>query len=162
VSAKTLNTVQDLAKLNAAKEAARHCLLAADKFLKESQFELAKQQLEKARELDPSNAYIYAFQDRIAYFEEKKKKDVASGVAPALTTPTQYTIPKPIIKPAPPTPAQPPEHKAEGVVANPAPAPASEEHKKGEAASVSPPKVEKNEPSDRKSTRLNSSHESDT
>ena len=79
MSAKTLNTVQDLARLNAAKEAARQCLLAADKFLKESQFELARQQLEKARELDPSNAYIYAFQDRIGYFEEKKKKRKKSG-----------------------------------------------------------------------------------
>jgi len=40
----------------------------------ESQFELARQQLEKARELDPSNAYIYAFQDRIGYFEEKRRR----------------------------------------------------------------------------------------
>ena len=144
MSAKTLNTVEDLAKLNAAKEAARQCSLAADKFLKTSHIQLARQQLEKARELDPSNAYIYAFQDRIAYFEEKKKKDVASGVAPAPTTPTQYTIPKPVVKAVPTTPTHPPEHKAKEVTAilAPASAPAPEGHTKEERASAPLPQVD--------------------
>lgn len=100
---KSANTVQDLTKLNASKEAARQCLLAADKFLKESQFELAKQQLEKAKELDPSNIYIFAFQDRIAHFEEKRKKEAASK--PPSTPPVQapqQPVASPPPKPTPP------------------------------------------------------------
>ncbi len=62
----------------ASKDAARQCLLQADKFLKELNFKHCREQLQKAKELDPSNPYIYAFEDRIAYFEqqEKKKNDV--------------------------------------------------------------------------------------
>jgi hypothetical protein len=107
VSAKTTNTVQDLSKLNATKDAARQCLLAADKYLKELQFDLAKQQLEKAKELDPSNAYIFAFQDRITHFEATKKKEAAKQASASPATPSQRTIPKPPTE-TPKPPASPP------------------------------------------------------
>ena len=58
----------------ASKDAARQCLLQADKHLKELNFKLCREQLLKAKELDPSNPYIYAFEDRIAYFEQQEKK----------------------------------------------------------------------------------------
>jgi len=58
----------------ASKEAARQCLLLADKHLKELNFKLCREQLQKAKELDPSNPYIYAFEDRIVYFEQQEKK----------------------------------------------------------------------------------------
>ncbi len=75
VSTKGANTAQELAKLNANKEAARHCLMAADRFLKDSEFQKARTELDKALKLDPSNGYIFAFQDRINYFEELRKKE---------------------------------------------------------------------------------------
>lgn len=77
VASKGVNTAQELAKLNANKESARHCLLAADRFLKDGEFQKARTELDKALKLDPSNGYIYAFQDRINYFEELKKKEPA-------------------------------------------------------------------------------------
>ena len=83
MSSKGVNTAQELAKLNANKESARHCLLAADRFLKDGEFQNARTELDKALKLDPSNGYIYAFQDRINYFEELKKKEPpAKPVAP--------------------------------------------------------------------------------
>lgn len=75
MSTKGANTAQELAKLNANKEAARHCLMAADRFLKDSEFQKARTELDKALKLDPSNGYIFAFQDRINYFEELRKKE---------------------------------------------------------------------------------------
>jgi hypothetical protein len=105
VAVKSPNTSQDLTKLNAAKDAARQCLIAADKYLKESQFELARQQLEKAKQLDPSNAYIQAFQDRIAYFEEKRKKEPATHppIAPPVeVSQSQATAPGHVAPPVQP------------------------------------------------------------
>lgn len=99
MAAKRANTVQNLAKLKASKEAAKQCLLAADKFLKELQFELARQQLERAKELDPSNIYIFAFQDRIAHFEEKRRKEAASKPPPS---PPVQAPRQPVAAPPPP------------------------------------------------------------
>jgi hypothetical protein len=65
----------------ASKEAARQCLLLADKHLKELNFRLCKEQLQKAKELDPTNPYIYAFEDRIIYFEQQEKKKTETKVA---------------------------------------------------------------------------------
>lgn len=65
----------------ASKDAARQCLLLADKHLKESNFKLCREQLQKAKELDPSNPYIYAFEDRIIYFEQQEKKKTETKVA---------------------------------------------------------------------------------
>src|SRR5512135_2757017 len=65
----------------ASKDAARQCLLLADKHLKESNFKLCREQLQKAKELDPSNPYIYAFEDRILHFEQQEKKKTETKVA---------------------------------------------------------------------------------
>lgn len=65
----------------ASKDAARQCLLQADKLLKESNFKLCKEQLQKAKELDPTNPYIYAFEDRIVHFEQQEKKKNDTKVA---------------------------------------------------------------------------------
>ena len=83
MSPKSTNTVQELTKINANKEAARQCLLAADKYLKDSEFSLARTELDKALKLDPSNGYIYAFQDRINYFEDQRKKEQAAQASEA-------------------------------------------------------------------------------
>ena len=92
------------------KDAARACLHNADKLLKEGDFEKAKVQINKAKELDPSNAYIYAFQDRIEYFEELKKKEASAPKftpAPPPKVEVKPTPPKVEIKPTPP-PSPPP------------------------------------------------------
>lgn len=75
MQAKPANKTLEPEKANPAKDkdASRQFLLEADKLLKESQFDLARKQLEKAKELDPSNPYIYAFQDRI---EEQRRRDL--------------------------------------------------------------------------------------
>jgi hypothetical protein len=65
----------------ASKDAARQCLLQADKFLKELNFKLCREQLQRAKELDPSNPYIYAFEDRITFFEQEEKKKSEIKVA---------------------------------------------------------------------------------
>lgn len=57
------------------KDAAKQCLILADKLLKESNFADARSEVAKAQKLDPTNPYAYAFLDRISYFEEQKKKE---------------------------------------------------------------------------------------
>ncbi|HEY6953280.1 MAG TPA: hypothetical protein VI758_12810 [Bacteroidota bacterium] len=78
MAAKSSNPAQPT---SASKDAARQCLLQADKFLKELNFKLCKEQLQKAKELDPTNPYIYAFEDRIVYFEQQEKKKSDTKVA---------------------------------------------------------------------------------
>ncbi len=77
------------ASVNPNKDAARECLRSADKFLRDGDFEKAKAQVDKAKELDPSNPYIPAFQDRIDYFQEQKKKEAIQPKSqlPKLTPP---------------------------------------------------------------------------
>ena len=53
-------------------------LKVVDQFVKAGLLEQAKDHLEKARLIDPTNAYIYAFQERIAFLkEEAAKKNIA-------------------------------------------------------------------------------------
>jgi hypothetical protein len=79
----------------AAKDAARQCLLMADKYLKESNFKHCREQLLKAKELDPTNPYIYAFEDRITYFEQiEKKKAEAKGAKPIVLEEVQEAVTK--------------------------------------------------------------------
>ena len=59
------------------RDAAKQCLILADKFLKDSDFERSRAEVAKAQKLDPSNPYSYAFLDRITYFEEQSKKETA-------------------------------------------------------------------------------------
>ncbi len=117
------------------KDAAKQCLILADKFLKDSSFTQAREEVAKAQKLDPTNPYAYAFLDRIAYFEEQKKKEAAPKETPGPSVPqgkepshvepkaTQVAPPaqKPESKaaPIPPKPGSPPQIKKE-----PAPAPA--------------------------------------
>lgn len=99
------------------KDAARQCLIRADKFLKDSDFENARQEVAKAQKLDPTNAYAYAFLDRIAYFEEQKKKssppEATKPAAPTAETPKAETSKPEVPKAAPAPPkAQPQPAKA--------------------------------------------------
>ena len=105
------------------KEAAKQCLILADKFLKEGDFDRARDEVSKAQKLDPSNPYAYAFLDRIAYFEEQKKKAAPQPAAappahvePKVPSPPVSESPRPAVKPSSPSP---PVAKA-----SPAPAPA--------------------------------------
>jgi len=134
---------------------AKQCLILADKLLKESDFENARQEVAKAQKLDPTNPYAYAFLDRIAYFEEQKKK----GSPAPEKTPATAAPPK---KESPPVQAKPPvSHQQQQVAAKPAspqkpePRPVAEpgkpdqpqqkEQAKPETSPVQPPPV-KTEP----------------
>lgn len=65
----------------------------ADKYLKDLNFEMCRVQLKKAKELDPNNPYIYAFEDRIAHFEaEEKKKSDAKIANPVVLVQVQETV----------------------------------------------------------------------
>ncbi|MDD8018014.1 MAG: hypothetical protein PHP42_06545, partial [Bacteroidota bacterium] len=77
---------------NLNKSAARQCLVAADKFIKESHFTEARKEIERAKTLDPSNVYITAFIDRITHFEKEKKVETGSVSKPI----AHVSIPKPI------------------------------------------------------------------
>ena len=53
-------------------------LKIVDQYIKAGCLDEAKEHLEKARLIDPTNAYIYAFQERIAFLkEEASKKNIA-------------------------------------------------------------------------------------
>lgn len=116
------------------KDAARQCLMLADKFLKESDFEKARQEVAKAQKLDPTNAYAYAFLDRISYFEEQRKKSAPPPPPPpAKAEKDPQPAPKPVPpapqpSPAPPKPVAapppPPKPEAPKPVSPPAPKPA--------------------------------------
>ncbi len=66
------------------KQAARQCLLAADRFLKETKIIEARREVERARELDPGNVYIQAFVKRIKEFESSKVKNDTSSFKPII------------------------------------------------------------------------------
>lgn len=86
-------------QLSQNKLAARQCLLEADKLIKESRFADAKSAIEKARALDPSNYYISAFIDRIAYFEKEKKTDGKDPLHPQTPKAPQAQPAEPVPKP---------------------------------------------------------------
>lgn len=75
-----------------AKEAAKQCLKAADRYIKDSLFEKARQELDKAKQLDPANIYIEAFQDRIAYFEEQERKEAADKPQRHMDAPEEIAV----------------------------------------------------------------------
>ena len=111
------NTAKSAPAVSPDKTAAKQCLLSADRFLKESRFQDARTEIEKAKKFDPTNVYVLAFLDRINYFEAEKKKEAAAKAHPA---------------PPPPHAASPTPHAAapqpvKPIVPNvpkPAPAPA--------------------------------------
>jgi ActR/RegA family two-component response regulator len=93
--------------------------MAADRFLKEFRFDEARREIEKAKELDPTNMYVHAFLDRINYFEQQRKKEAITSepaspkapAAPKITPPPPKSI-VPVqpqsTAPPPPRPAPPP------------------------------------------------------
>lgn len=87
----------------------------------------------KAKELDPSNAYIYAFQDRIEYFEQLKKKETAQpkqAAPPPSPKPEPPPVAKfsspPVPEPKPVPPSPPAVQKMPAYTPPPAPAPLPE------------------------------------
>ena len=60
---------------------ANHILKVVDQAIKAGYLDEAKEHLEKAKRIDPTNAYIYAFQERIAFLKEEaaKKKTALSN-----------------------------------------------------------------------------------
>jgi len=101
-------------QLSQNKLAARQCLLEADRLIKESRFADAKSAIEKARALDPSNFYISAFIDRIAYFEKEKKSDGKDTLHTQAPKAPQAQSAEPVPKPHQPTvaPQQPQKQQA--------------------------------------------------
>jgi Response regulator receiver domain len=81
-----------------AKQAAKQCLMTADRYLKDSLFQEAKTEVEKAKKLDPANVYVLAFLDRISHFEKEKKKE--DGNKPVTKAHVQ-TAPPPPVQPKP-------------------------------------------------------------
>jgi CheY-like chemotaxis protein len=60
---------------------ANHILKVVDQAIKAGYLDEAKEHLEKAKKIDPTNAYVYAFQERIAFLKEEaaKKQTAASN-----------------------------------------------------------------------------------
>lgn len=104
---------QQAGEIARAKAAAKECLIAADKFLKDRQFDKARTQVDKAKEIDPSNPYISAFEERIKMFEEQIKATPAPASKPAAPP----SAPAAKMEPAAPAAAAP------AVKAAPAPQP---------------------------------------
>ncbi|MGD1046616.1 MAG: response regulator [Bacteroidota bacterium] len=53
---------------------ANHILKVVDQAIKAGYLDEAKEHLDKAKKIDPTNAYIYAFQERIAFLKEETEK----------------------------------------------------------------------------------------
>jgi hypothetical protein len=84
------------------KEGARQALIAADRFVKQLDFVRARSEIERALTLDPTNPYLGAFIERIAYFEQQASKYKESQSAPApKVVPTQVAPPVPSFTPPP-------------------------------------------------------------
>jgi len=77
------------------KAMAKEYLLAADKYVKSGQYDKAREQIDKAKQADPQNPYIPAFEERIKFFETQKAKTVPPPPSPAPpqpTTPPKFTL----------------------------------------------------------------------
>jgi len=124
------------------KAAAKQCLLAADRFLKESRFHEARTEIEKAKKLDPANVYVVAFLDRINYFEAQKKKEAGPVPAAAPVAAPPPVAPQPsaptAVAAAPPRAAAPPHAPLHPTV-KPAPAVAPVAHPPKPVAHVAVP-----------------------
>jgi CheY-like chemotaxis protein len=119
------NTAKNPSSESPDKTAAKQCLLSADRFLKESRFQDARTEIEKAKKFDPSNVYVLAFLDRINYFEAQKKKEAHTGAvkphaAPATSpaTPPPHTAAPQPVKPFVPNVPKPATSPAGVPIAN--------------------------------------------
>ena len=93
-------------------QAARQCLVIADKFIKEKRFDDARQYVEKARSLDHRNPYIDALLERIIYFAQEAKKEGKPGPKAEIIQPEEEPVPHfPKLSPPPPEPEE--EEKSE-------------------------------------------------
>ena len=90
MSSKRRNAGQDRESPQA-KDAAKIHLKAADHYIRNSRFDKAREELEKAKELDPTNIYIDAFWERIAYFEQQQKSEAVEEVQPEEKNLRPYT-----------------------------------------------------------------------
>ncbi|MCU0453571.1 MAG: response regulator [Bacteroidetes bacterium] len=120
---------QQAGEIARAKAAAKECLIAADKFLKDRQFDKARTQVDKAKEIDPSNPYISAFEERIKMFEEQLKSQPGYAPKPTEAAAAPAAKPEPTATPAPksaPVPDVPKAPKGPAVTEMPKPAPAPE------------------------------------
>ena len=154
---------QQAGEIARSKAAAKECLIAADKFLKDKLFDKARQQVDKAKEIDPSNPYISAFEERIKIFEEQIRaqapvaKPAPPSSAPAPNTPeppkpTSATAApagvetrKPTPPPEPPKPPKVPQPEPLRAVPVPKPVVATPDpagHRTISAASATPPSDE--------------------
>ncbi len=99
------------------KAMAKEYLLAADKYVKAGQYDKAREQIDKAKQADPANPYIPAFEERIRFFETQKAKPSPPPPPPAAPpaptpAPTHVHVPEPpkvSPPPAAPKPTPPPE-----------------------------------------------------
>ncbi|MBI3193476.1 MAG: response regulator [Ignavibacteriae bacterium] len=67
----------------------------ADKYIKEGRLSEAREELQKVRDLDPNNAYAFAFVERINDLEKQKKGDVGTSAQPS--TPAAPAVTKPVL-----------------------------------------------------------------
>lgn len=122
------NTAKSTTSAGHDKAAAKQCLLSADRFLKESRFQDARTEIEKAKKFDPSNVYVLAFLDRINYFEAQKKKEAHAAAVKAPHPPQPAPSPaKPIAPNVPkpgPEPSELPQANAPPPIVKPKEAPA--------------------------------------
>ena len=94
--------------------------------MKESRFQEARAEIERAKKLDPANVYVVAFLDRINYFEAEKKKEAGPAVAavPVVTPPSggaQPAVGAPPAAAPSPRATMPPAVKSPPVAAHPSP-----------------------------------------
>jgi CheY-like chemotaxis protein len=85
---------------------AKEHLLASDQYLKKNLFDKARQEIEKAKQVDPANAYIPAFEERSRLFEEAyakqhREKNIANALQPQASIPAKPQVqqapqPKPV------------------------------------------------------------------
>lgn len=70
------------------KNEAREHLLAAERYLKNSLFDEARNEVKKAQEIDPSNIYTFAFLERIEFFRKQRAKEMEE-ISPGTPTTDQ-------------------------------------------------------------------------
>jgi hypothetical protein len=95
------------------KIAAKEHLLACDQFLKQNLFDKARQEIQKAKRIDPTNPYIPAFEERSRIFEESYSKRHPDLSSLNLPTPVDVIVPQVVAQPQPVIlPASPPVQPA--------------------------------------------------
>ena len=71
----------DLTPRDDIKKSISEILKRVDQLLKAGSLEEAKAQIDKAKEIDPKNVYVFAYEERLAgMMEEKKKRDAREAL----------------------------------------------------------------------------------